>query len=166
MAARFYQANLPSGTLRGGEFRISVQGAGTVKPFQFQRTLPDPISVTTNLAPGAVLTPETAVIRWTGETTGMVIATIRQRQPPKDYFVRDIYQMARAPASEGVLRFVDPNSPNHNLPIWLGQVDDLEVSIWHEGEDTFRTEGLSEGLSSVTFRWRYEFHYLGLKGGR
>jgi uncharacterized protein (TIGR03437 family) len=61
-----YQAQLPAGSIEGGAYGVSGSGSAAIGPFTAQAQIPPPISITTNLQPGATVPAGDLALTWTG----------------------------------------------------------------------------------------------------
>ncbi len=157
-----YQSSLPAGTLQPGALQITAAGSSAIGAFQSSITYPQPIHVTTALAPGTILSSvQPFRLEWTGGTSDAVVrvqlvSTIPFSPPQNTYWEF----AALANAGSATLPLMELLPGRFSLPV--NPSDQMSVIVRVSpltNAGTFTATGLT---SLATHDWEYEYRFTGL----
>jgi uncharacterized protein (TIGR03437 family) len=146
-----YIANLATGTIQTGTFRVTASGGADVAAFQSDLQIGAGIGITTTLIPGAVLNREAALtVNWTGGDSNSWVTM----KMVFHYGTYDQSFIKQAPASDGTITM----TLDDLAAMPAGPLDiDLEV------DPGSVTPLLGTGLSlGGQHSWKYVYEFLGL----
>ena len=157
-----YSATLPPGSLRPGSVQVEGTGGSQVGAFQASLTLPEPIEITTPLAPGTMIPADQPFrVTWTGGGPDvMVTMWLVSEDAPGTGMGCEVI----VPASDGQLTLnpmplSGPGSPLR-LPVAARQTARVIVTVRPKQSATFSALGLAR---DGAYDWVYEYRFTGLQ---
>lgn len=156
-----YTLKLPPGTIRSGSFQVRAAGSSQAGPFTSAIEIPEPIRITTNLAPGTEIpvAPVTLIARLTVNWEGGDAAS-------RVMVVARVSGFAAGLGGPAILSRSVPASAGtcilEGIPVFPGSA--FEAGVWHYREEASAAPFPVERLGSPGWHgWRYEFRFAGLK---
>jgi uncharacterized protein (TIGR03437 family) len=153
-----YQTVLPIEAVQGGDYSVTAEGGAHVGSFAAQATIPAPITITTDLQPGATITLP-FMLQWTGgDVRSVVTVQLIARVPGQQ--ARPIL-FATSSASDGTRPLP---MPPPQVPFSFPLHTDVEVIVTQQPgsipSQPFSVPGLTLGGGQT---WNYVFDFKGLK---